>query len=619
MNKKPAPPLKVIELFAGVGGFREAMSTPETKDFYKVIWSNQWEPRESNKDDDSKQTANSVYIEKFKREGRHCPHDIEEVTVEEGMPEIPDKFDLLVGGFPCQDYSVAKPRNSSEGMLGPKGILWWRICEILKARTPRLILLENVDLLVKSPSDCRGKDFAIILRCLDELGYFVEWRVINAGDYGYIQRRRRTYIFAYIPTDNEKEKYERIEKLGVEDLRSNTLLNKVFEISELSAGCSYNFDPKVSSKHLKKTYETTDGKSPFKAAGMMACGKCISVDHEVPQGKRPIKTLRDALLERSEIKDYDDELARYRIRGVERVRAWAYVKGRKDEVRRKLQPLDKYVKKQLSGKAKLSPGEIRELAKSLPQKLKMDVLIQSGDGGFKLLTREDVNSATRAALSESGNKLSSKAVITHKTFKKAFKIPESKSEITERLKTVLRNRSIPALALERLEGLECKKVKSVDAAIAYLTEENAGCVERLGGLAFKFDRDAVSHISIAYRYQEGAMAFPDPLNKPSRTIITSEGGPSVSRFKHVICELCAERKEGHVSGQDCIKEGKLRRLHPAEIEKLNGFSKEHTEACIAKRISPNKRIMLMGNAVVVDLLEDIFVKLPAWASNSQNI
>jgi DNA (cytosine-5)-methyltransferase 1 len=138
----------------------------------------------------------------------------------------------------------------------------------------------------------------------------------------------------------------------------------------------------------------------------------------------------------------------------------------------------------------------------------------------------------------------------------------------------------------------------------------------LGGTAFKFERDAVSHISIAYRYQEGGMAFPDPLDKPSRTIITSEGGPSVSRFKHVICELCAERKAGHEPGQDCIAEGKLRRLHPTEIEKLNGFSEEHTKACIAKRISPNKRIMLMGNAVVVDLLEDIFAALPKWAEHS---
>jgi DNA-cytosine methyltransferase len=498
------------------------------------------------------------------------------------MPEIPENFDLLVGGFPCQDYSVAKPRNSSEGMMGPKGVLWWRICEILKARNPRLILLENVDLLVKSPSDCRGRDFAIILRCLDELGYFVEWSVINAGEYGYIQRRRRTYIFAYKPTDNQKEKFDQVEKLEESDLTSNTLLNKVFEISRLSTSSRYTFNNKVSSKRLKKTFETPDGKSPFKAAGMMACGKCISVDHEVPQRHRTIKTLRDALLETTEIKDYDDELKRYRIRGVERVSAWAYVKGRKDEVRRKLQPLEKYVKKQLSGKAKLSPGEIKDLAKSLPRKLKMDVLIQSDEGGFKLLTREDVNSVTRTVLSDSGNKLSSKAVITHKAFKKAFKIPESKLEIIERLYVVLRNRSIPAMALERLESQECKKVKSLDAAIAYLTEENTECIERLGGTAFKFERDAVSHISIAYRYQEGAMAFPDPLNKPSRTIITSEGGPSVSRFKHVI--------------QD---ENGFRRLTPVELERLNMFPDNHT---LLKGVSDTKRAFFMGNALVVGVI-----------------
>ncbi|MDP4659794.1 MAG: DNA (cytosine-5-)-methyltransferase, partial [Opitutales bacterium] len=497
MKKKPALPLKVIELFAGVGGFREAMSKEQTKEFYQIVWSNQWEPRERNKEG-SDQTANKVYEAKFVKEGSppHCPKDITKVTSKDGMPET---FDLLVGGFPCQDYSVAKPRNASKGMNGPKGILWWNIRKIIDDIKPHYVLLENVDLLTKSPSECRGRDFAIILKCLDELGYFVEWRVINAGEYGYIQRRRRIYIFAYKPSEKERLKFEKLEKLEIKVLKHGRLLNEIFKISNLSEEITHNFDPKVNSEDLKKKYTNESKQSPFKAAGLMACGKCISVDHEVPRGNRPIKTLTDALLKRSEIKDYDDELERYRISGVERIKAWAYVKGRKDEVRRKLQPLEKYVKKQLSGKAKLSPGEIRELAKSLPQKLKMDVLIQSEDGGFKLLTREDVNSAIRAVLSESGNKLSSKTVITHKTFNKAFKIPESKLEITERLKTVLRNRSIPALALERLEGLECKKVKNLDAAIAYLTEEKVECIERLGGMAFTFDRDAVSHISIAYR------------------------------------------------------------------------------------------------------------------------
>jgi DNA (cytosine-5)-methyltransferase 1 len=609
MNKKPALPLKVIELFAGVGGFREAMSKKRTKDYYQVVWSNQWEPRESNKDD-REQTANKVYEAKFVKDGAppHCPMDIDEATKDEKMPEIP-AFDMLVGGFPCQDYSVAKPRNASKGMNGPKGVLWWNIRKILEDRLPHYVVLENVDLLIKSPSECRGRDFAIILKCLDELGYFVEWRVINAGEYGYIQRRRRIYIFAYKPGDKERAKLAKLDNFDVGILMHGRLLNHVFKISNPSKVTTYNFDPKTNSEGLKKTYVNERNQSPFKSVGMMAGGKCISADCEIVPGHRGAETLHDALLERSEVKDYDGELQRYRIRGIERVSAWAYVKGRKDEVRRKLQPLEKYVKKQLRGKAKLSSGEIRNLAKSLPRKLKMDVLIQSHEGGFKLLTREDVNSVTRIVLSESDNKFSSKAVITHKAFKKAFKIPESKLEIIERLNVVLRNRSIPAMALERLESQECKKVKSLDAAIAYLTEENTECIERLGGTAFKFERDAVSHISIAYRYQEGGMAFPDPLDKPSRTIITSEGGPSVSRFKHVICELCAERKAGHEPGQDCITEGKLRRLHPTEIEKLNGFSEEHTKACLEKKISPNKRIMLMGNAVIVDLLEDIFIEL----------
>jgi DNA (cytosine-5)-methyltransferase 1 len=607
MKKKPAPPLKVIELFAGVGGFREAMSTKKTKDFYKVIWSNQWEPKESNRNGDD-QTANKVYSIKYPGKTHH-PHDIESVTKVIGMPAIPDEFDLLVGGFPCQDYSVAKPRNASEGMMGPKGILWWRICEILKSRRPRLVLLENVDLLVKSPSDCRGKDFAIILKCLDELGYFVEWRVINAGDYGYIQRRRRTYIFAYIPSDNEKSKYNLIEKLDVKSLRCNTLLNKVFEISNLAPECTYNFNRKVSSKKLKKTYKTSDGKSPFKAAGMMACGKCISADHDVPPGHRSIETLRDALLKRTEIKDYDTELERYKIHGHERIEAWKYVKGRKDEVRRKLQPLEAYVRKVIGRNSTLTPAKIKELAKSLPQKLSMDVLIESPEGEFKLLTREDVNSAVRAALSSSEKGLSPPEVLTHKSIKQVLECGETKLEVIAKINILLKNRSIPAIALEALERLGCKKVKSPNTGLTFLTEDNATYVERVNGKSYKFERDAASHVSIAYRYQEGSMTFPDPLDKPSRTIITSEGGPSVSRFKHVICELCAEETQGHIPLKDCLSKGKLRRLHPAEIEKLNGFPAKHSMACVKANITPNKRIMLMGNAVVVDLLEDIFVEL----------
>ena len=598
MKKKPALPLKVIELFAGVGGFREAMSAPKTKDFYKVIWSNQWEPRESNKDD-SKQTANSVYMAKFGKDG-HCPRDIEKVTSEEDMPEIPATFDLLVGGFPCQDYSVAKPRNTSKGMKGPKGVLWWRICEILEARTPRYVLLENVDLLVKSPSECRGRDFAIILKCLEEMGYFVEWRVINAGDYGYIQRRRRTYIFAYKPDEQDKRQFKELSEATLKD---GGLLNNVFAVSDLSKPSFYSLPPGVSGQELGKNYQPNRNISPFKAAGMMANGKCISADHKAERGRKPKKTLRHALLKKTEIRD-ESELEPLRIHGLELIRAWAYVKGKKDEIRRKLQPLEKYVRTKTTGKISMNATELRELAKSLPGHLKLDVLIKLPGKKPKLLTREDVNDSVRAALAHDKKTLRNDALISHDVISKALESTNMAKRIEQNISLTLKNRSLPSRTLIQMT---CKNVSTIRQGIKYLSVKNIEYSHPPKDPRVTFDRDSAAHISIAYRYQEGAMAFPDPLNKPSRTIITSEGGSSVSRFKHVICELCARREGGHKSDKNCKDAGQLRRLHPTEVERLNCFPPSHSDICAD--ISPNKRIMLMGNAVVVDLLEDIFVGL----------
>jgi len=598
MRKTPPQPLRVIELFAGVGGFREAMSTPKTKDFYKVMWSNQWEPREINKDD-SRQTANSVYIAKFGKDG-HCPRDIEKVTSEEGMPEIPASFDMLVGGFPCQDYSVAKPRNASKGMKGPKGVLWWRICEILEARLPRYVLLENVDLLVKSPSECRGRDFAIILKCLDELGYFVEWRVINAGDYGYIQRRRRTYIFAYKPDEQAERKFQELNKATLKD---GGLLNKVFAVSENSEPCFYSFPTGVSGQDLGKIYQTDRNISPFKASGMMANGTCVSADYRAERRKKTKKMLRHALLKKSEIRD-ESELEPLRIHGQAHIRAWAYVKGKKDEIRRKLQPLEKYVRTKTTGKISINAAELRGLAKSLPGHLELDVLINLPGKKPKLLTREDVNDSVRAALAYEKKPLPNDAVISHDLISKALKSKIVSERVEKNVLLTLKNRSLPS---RQLSQMTCKTVSTIKQAIKYLSGKNIAYSYPPKDPIVTFDRDSAAHISIAYRYQEGAMAFPDPLNKPSRTIITSEGGGSVSRFKHVICELCARREGGHKSEKNCRDAGQLRRLHPTEVERLNCFPQSHSDACAG--ISSNKRIMLMGNAVIVDLLEDIFVGL----------
>lgn len=169
--------LRTIDLFAGVGGFHLGVDRAGME----VAWSNQWEPGKK------VQHASDCYTKRFP----HVPHtNVDIATV--NVREIPE-HDLLTGGFPCQDYSVAT--TQAAGLHGKKGVLWWEIHRIAKAHQPPYILLENVDRLLKSPSKQRGRDFGIILACLAKLGYAVEWRVLNAADYSAPQKRRRTFIF----------------------------------------------------------------------------------------------------------------------------------------------------------------------------------------------------------------------------------------------------------------------------------------------------------------------------------------------------------------------------------------------------------------------------------------
>lgn len=174
----------VAELFAGVGGFRRGLEPAG----WRVAWSNQWEPSTR------KQHASDCYVLRFGPEG-HSNEDIAEVLdrAEQDKASIPD-VDLLVGGFPCQDYSVAKPLSQASGLIGQKGVLWWEIRRFLELKRPKYLFLENVDRLLKSPAARRGRDFAVMLACLSDLGYAVEWRVANAADYGFPQRRRRVFV-----------------------------------------------------------------------------------------------------------------------------------------------------------------------------------------------------------------------------------------------------------------------------------------------------------------------------------------------------------------------------------------------------------------------------------------
>ena len=198
-NNTPAP-LRAMELFAGVGGFRQglqAINSDATEQKIDVVWSNQFEPGSK------RQHAAQVYKARWGETG-FVNRDIFEVLKDEvAMADIDALApNMLVGGFPCQDYSVAKSASKSEGIEGKKGVLWWSIHRMLEARlnagTPvQYVLLENVDRLINSPTTCRGRDFAIILASLQSIGYAAEWRVVNSADYGFPQRRKRVFIVAY--------------------------------------------------------------------------------------------------------------------------------------------------------------------------------------------------------------------------------------------------------------------------------------------------------------------------------------------------------------------------------------------------------------------------------------
>jgi len=410
MNDVNTNRLKTVELFAGVGGFRlglEAASTNEKG--YEIVWSNQWEPSTKT------QHASDVYCARFGF-SNHSNEDISTVDVK----EIP-KHDLLVGGFPCQDYSVASTLKNSHGIIGKKGVLWWEIYRILEQKgedAPKYLMLENVDRLLKSPASQRGRDFAIILSSLNVLGYCVEWRVINASDYGMPQRRRRVFIMAY---------------------KNNTELFKKFKQSS--------------------SLEILNKKGVFAQAF-------------------PIKSLQEENVKSAKISDDLVDIT-------------------------------------------------NNFNKENPKK---NVFLESGymiDSQYYTARCEAEYGGPYVTL---GSVLQAEAEVEDEFY-------------------------IDASVLEKWQY-----------------HKGAKSIERMN--------KTTGHV---YKYSEGSMGFPDSLEKPSRTIITGEGGAGASRFKHVVCI-----------------DGKYRRLTPVELERLNMFPDNHTAG-----VSNTKRAFLMGNALVVGIVEQL--------------
>lgn len=397
--------IKVVELFAGVGGFRIGLEG--ASDAYDTIWNNQWEPSTVRQD------ASLVYQARFGSKG-HSNVDINKVKTE----EIPD-HDLLVGGFPCQDYSVAATLSRSGGIEGKKGVLWWQIYRILDEKgdkRPHYIFFENVDRLLGSPAKQRGRDFAIILASLSDLGYTVEWRVINAAEYGMPQRRRRTYIVGYLEGSNV---YNKIESLRDWMLFDGVMAKAFPFIKEEKSDSEFKIEGTI--KEVSDNFNKGFKDSPFGNAGIMQNRMVYSVDaNPVYDGTR--MTLGGILIDESFVPEEffisEEELPK-----------WKYEKGAK-----------------------------------------------------------------------------------------------------------------------------------------------------------KIER--VSKEGYSYVFSEGAMAFPDALNRPSRTIITGEGGSAASRFKHVVQ----------------TPSGRYRRLIPLELERLNMFPDNHT---LHADVSDGRRAFLMGNALVCGIVQEI--------------
>jgi DNA (cytosine-5)-methyltransferase 1 len=308
----------VAELFAGVGGFRVGLERTQR---WEVIWSNQWEPGTR------LQHASECY-EKHFQDGIHVNEDIAEVLdlARRGRlkPKIPP-VDLVVGGFPCQDYSVAKPLPQADGIVGRKGVLWWEIRRfIIHKGRPKYLFLENVDRLLKSPATRRGRDFAVMLACLADLGYLVEWRVVNAADYGFPQKRRRVFIVA------RRLSLHKPPSEPTMYLLRDGVFAKSLPVLAAERGADL---PRVEVVAVgNDPYETSEsfglaggGRSPFKKAGVMWNGVALTVDIDAAKEGHP--KLRDVL---------EPDLlvpAQYWIDDENDLARWKYLKGAKSEER----------------------------------------------------------------------------------------------------------------------------------------------------------------------------------------------------------------------------------------------------------------------------------------------
>lgn len=292
----------ICELFAGVGGFRLGFDRLESG--WKTTWFSQWEPGART------QWAHNCYVQHF---GDSPDLNNEFYTGEDistmDKQAIPDHT-LLVGGFPCQDYSVAHTLSSSHGIEGKKGVLWWQIRDTIIAKKPPFCIFENVDRLLKSPAKQRGRDFGVILACLAQEGYSVEWRVVNAAQYGAAQRRRRTFIYAYRNDTIYGQKMADISADMI--IKDGGLMAKAFPIQDMGRITETVIDGDI--------VDVSDNFAfAFEAAGYMRKGR-IYTSKVIEQEEEPIALGK--ILQKNNVDD------KFYITN-EKMPKWTYLKGAK--------------------------------------------------------------------------------------------------------------------------------------------------------------------------------------------------------------------------------------------------------------------------------------------------
>jgi DNA (cytosine-5)-methyltransferase 1 len=341
---KTSSKLKVIELFAGVGGFRLGLEGLGPKHLsstsgykkplknkipFHIKYSNQYEPLKK------KQHANDIYSKRFSKikDSTHYEKDINYLLTEEKKGELKIKCDLLVGGFPCQNYSVASLLRDAKGLIGEKGILWWEIERILNKlkdqdKAPDYLLLENVNKLLISPTkrpgepDNAGRDFAIILSSLARLDYNVEWRMINAADYGFPQKRRRVFIFGFKRTS----KISKILKdYSLEEiLFHHGIIAKPFPCKSKKNTKELPFERVISKDPEDYVKNYSDGR--FKSAGVMINGKLFQ-DDVIADYNKGFKNLKSILVSKSKVPE------EFYVRDKETIKKWEIEKGPQTKTR----------------------------------------------------------------------------------------------------------------------------------------------------------------------------------------------------------------------------------------------------------------------------------------------